>query len=222
MVVRRRRPHQPVHWVQVGKKTGFVPAHPGDQKDKPPVNLKHGMYTVASAGGGEHIERIGYDPKEKVEPLTVAPKQFRTAAYPQLAKTEPPKIEARLVADAATNAKSTDAKRNEVKITYDYGKGTFVRSGVEVGGRTTKPVVVGGLNSRGGFSDPGGRGSAGRSVEGGYRDGGAAGGAGRETSAGRSGGLGGEATSRGGGGSSSAGSSSGGSGGSSGSGGRPK
>ena len=52
VVVRPRRPHHPVHWVRVGKQTGFVPAHPGDQKDKPPVNLKHGVFTVAPGAGG--------------------------------------------------------------------------------------------------------------------------------------------------------------------------
>jgi len=214
VVVRKRRRHHPVHWVKVGKKTGFVPAHPADQKDKPPVNLKHGIFTVTSAAGGERIERIEFNPRERVETLSSAPKEFRAAAHPEGAKAEPPKIEGRLLADATPNAKSTDTKRNESRITYDYGKGTFIRSGVEMGGRTTKSVVVGSLNSRGSFSGSPAGGASGRPGEGGYRGGGASGNSGRESSAGRSSGSGAEATARGGAGniSSGGGSSSGGEG----------
>jgi hypothetical protein len=212
VVVRRKRPHHPVHWVKVGKNTGFVPAHPSDQKDKPPVNLKHGIFTVSSTGDGEHLERIAYKATEKVQTLTAAPKEFRAGSFPQLAKAEPPTIEARLVLDAALNARSSDTKRNESKITYDYGKGTFVRGGAEVAGSTSKPVVVGSLNSRGSFSGSGGSGSSGRGGEGGSRGGGAAGGSGRESAAGRSSGgygaSGGDSGSRGDGGSSSGGTSS--------------
>ncbi|HEY4950091.1 MAG TPA: FecR domain-containing protein [Candidatus Acidoferrales bacterium] len=224
VVVRPKRPHHPVHWVKVGKNTGFVPAHPSDQKDKPPVNLKHGIFTVGSTGDGEHLERIAYSATEKVQTLTAAPKEFRAGSFPQLAKAEPPTIEAHLVLDAALNGRSSDAKRNESRITYDYGKGTFVRDGAEVAGRTSKSVVVGSLTSRGSFSGSGGSGSSGRGGEGGSRGSGAAGGGGRESSAGRSssgyGGSGGDSGSRGGGSSSSGGTSSAGS--SSGGGSRPR
>jgi hypothetical protein len=233
VVVRPRRPHHPIHWVRVGKKTGFIPLHPSDQKDKPPVNLKHGVFTVGTTkGGGEHLERLNYNPKLEVQSLAAAPKEFRASANPELAKAEPPNIEGRLLADAAARAKlsdgrSGDAKRNELKITYDYGKGTFMRAGTDVGGHTTKPVVVGSLSSRGGISGSSGRNGAGRGDGGGYRGGGTAGGGGRESSPGRSsggsGGSAGEGGSRGGGGGGSSGGSSGGSNaGSSGGGSRPR
>jgi hypothetical protein len=216
VVVRPRRPQHPVHWVRDGKKTGFVPVDPSDQEDKPPVNLKHGIYTVETAKGGEHLEQISYNPKLAVETLAATPKEFRARANPGLAKAQPPSIEGRLLADAATRPKLGDGKpgeaqRNETRIGYDYGKGTFVRAGMELGGRSTKPVVVGSLNSRGSFSGSGGSGSSGRGGEGGSRGGAAAGGGGRESAAGRSSGgyagSGGESASRGG----SAGGSSGGS-----------
>jgi FecR protein len=225
VVVRPRKPHHPIHWVRVGKQVGFVPAHPADQKDKLPVNLKHGIFTVAPKAGGDRLERINYNSAEKIEPLTVAPKEFRAAAYPEYAKAEPPKIEAHLVVDATSRDTATsEAKRNEVKITYDYGKGTFMRAGAEVGGHTSKPVVVGSLNSRGGFSaSPGGEGRGGRGGGGDNRGGGTAAGGGRESPAERSGGSGtsgGDTVSRGGGGSS--GASGGGSSGGSGGGSRPR
>jgi hypothetical protein len=229
IVVRPRRPHHPVHWVRVGKKTGFVPVHPSDQKDKPPVNLKHGIFTVESAKGGEHLERINYNPKLEVETLAATPKGFRAGANPELAKAEQPRIEGRLLADAAVRAKLSDGKsgdgksgeatRNETRIGYDYGKGAFVRAGMEVGGKTTKPVVVGSLSARGSFAGSGERSGAGRSGGGGDRGGGARGGSGGGSSGGRSGESGG-----GGGGSHAGGSGGGGgsSGGSSGAGGHPR
>ena len=197
VVVRPRRPHHPVHWVRVGKQTGFVPAHPGDQKDKPPVNLKHGIFTVAPGAGGGRLERINYNAAEKIEPLAAAPKEFRAPTYPEYAKAEPPHIEGRLLGDAtehtklndakSSEAKSGDAKRNENRITYDYGRGRFMRAGSEVGGNTTKPVVVGSLSSRGGFSGSGDRGGAGRSVGGGGERGGSGGGSSGDRSSGSSG-----------------------------------
>jgi hypothetical protein len=220
LVVRPRRPHHPIHWVRVGKKTGFVPVHPSDQKDKPPVNLKHGIFTVETAKGGEHLERINYNPKLEVETLAATPKGFRAGANPELAKAEPPRIEGRLLADAAARAKLSDgksdeAKPNENRISYDYGKGAFVRAGMELGGRTAKPVVLSSLSARGSFGGSGDRSGAGRSGGGG----GARGGSGGELSGGRAGGLGG-----GGGGSHAGGSGGGGgsSGGSSGGGGHPR
>lgn len=195
VVVRPRRPHHPVHWVRVGKKTGFVPLHPSDQKDKPAVNLRHGIFTVETAKGGEHLERINYNPKLEVKTLAVAPKEFRAGANPELAKAEQPSIEGRLLLDRL------GVTRNETRISYDYGKGAFVRAGMELGGRTTNPVLVGSLSARGSFAGSGDRSGAGRSGG----DGGGRGGSGGGSSGGRSDGSGG-----GGGGSSGGGSSSGG------------
>jgi hypothetical protein len=207
VVVRPRRPHHPVHWVRDGKKTGFVPLHPSDQKDKPPVNLQHGIFAVETTKGGEHLERINYNSKLGIETLAKAPKEFRAGANPELAKAEPPRIEGRLLTDAAARAKLSDgksadgksdeAKPKETRISYDYGKGAFVRAGTELGGHTTKPVVVSGLSVLGSFAGSGDRSGAGRSGGGGGGRGGAGGGSSGGRSGGGSGGGGG---SRGGGG----------------------
>jgi hypothetical protein len=216
-VVRHKRHHHPVRWVQVGKKTGFVPAHPADIKGQPPKNLKHGIFVVSTDKGTDHIERVDFNPKEKVESLSRPPKEFRATSYPELAKAAPPEIQGRLIGGTAPNAKSTGVKGAEPAITYDYKKGNFIQSGAVVAGHTTKPVVVGGLDSRGGFSGGSGSrssGGGGRSGEAGSRGGGGSSYAGGGSSSGRSsgggGGGGGGSESRGGGGASYGGGSSGG------------
>jgi FecR protein len=238
VVIRKRKRHHPVRWVKVGKQTGFVPAHPHDKAGKPPANLKHGLFTVSSKGANLNVEHVDFHPGEAFTALPTAPKEFRSGAYPELAKADPPEIHGRLVARSLPNANSTGEKKNESKITYDYNKGKFMQSGVELGGHSAKPVVVGQLNSRGGFSSGSGTGYRGQSGKAGYRGGetssnerGGYSGGGRSSgsgasSAARSGGGGGFGGSSGGGGSRGGGSSSGGSSGgdnhSSGGGGRPK
>lgn len=231
VVIRKRRRHHPVHWVKVGQQKGFVPAHPSDKAGRPPANLKHGFFTVSAKGANLKIERVDFHAGETFTALPTPPKEFRFGPYPGLAKADPPEIHARLVANSAFYAKASGDKRNEPKITYDYNQGKFVQSGVALSGHSTKPVVVGGLNSRGGFSSGSGTGYRGQSGGAGYRGGGASSnqrggytGGGRSNSSGsaaRSGGGGSFGGSSGGGGSHGGGSSGGGSG-SSGGGGHPK
>jgi hypothetical protein len=152
VVIIGRRHHHPVHWVKVGKQTGFVPAHPDDKAGKPPVNLKHGFFTAPPRGNGESIERVDFHPNEKFKSLPSPPKEFRPGAYPELARTGPPEIRGRLVEDAAPGGKFTDTKTRESKITYDYKTGNFVRPGAPSGGHSTRSVIVGGVSSRGSFS----------------------------------------------------------------------
>lgn len=238
VVIRKRKRHHPVHWVKVGKQTGFVPAHPHDKAGKPPANLKHGLFAVSSKGANLNIAHVDFHLGETFTALSTAPKEFRPGPYPELAKADPPEIHGRLVAHSLPNANSTGEKKNESKITYDYNKGKFMQSGVELGEHSAKPVVVGQLNSRGGFSSSSGTGYRGQSGGAGYRGGGTSSnqrggysGGGRSSgsgasSAARSGGGGSFGGSSGGGGSRGGGSSSGGSSGggndSSGGGGRPK
>jgi hypothetical protein len=192
-VLRKRRHHHPVRWVKVGGRTGFVPAHPSDRKGQPPRNLKHGVFVVPAQETGKHIELVDFTPKDRVEVLGNPPKEFRPGPYPALAVVAPPEIQAHLIGETAPDAKYAAVKGNGSRITYDYGKGTFVQSGVELAGHAAKPVVLGGLNSRGDFSGALGvrfggeasRGSGGSSYAGGG------------TSAVRSSGGGGSSASRG-------------------------
>jgi hypothetical protein len=179
-VIRRKRVPHPVHWVKVGKRTGFVPASPLDKKGQPPANLLHGMYVPSRKDGIDRIERVDFKPAQKIEMLASTPKEFRAVTRPDFPKATPPEIRGRLLAATSRDSKLTNAERSDVKITYDYSKQQFVRGGVAMPGYTSKAVVVGSLNSHGGFSNrDSGRNSAGSSDR-------ASGGAGRESSASRS------------------------------------
>jgi hypothetical protein len=162
-VIRRRRIHHPVHWVKVGKQTGFVPASPLDKKGKPPANLRHGIYVPSRDDGIERIEHVDFKPAEKIEILASTPKEFRVVAQPEFAKAAPPEIRGRLLAETSRDSKPTNAGRSDAKITYDYAKQQFVRGGATIPGRSSKLVIVSGLNSHGGFSSREGGRSDGRS-----------------------------------------------------------
>lgn len=151
-VIRRKKCPAPVHWVKVGKNTGFVPAHPRDVPGKPPVNLKHGLLIVSGAEANEAIERVDFHHNEKFESLSGPPKEFRRGVAPELLKALPPEIHARLVDEAVPGANSERTRLNEPRITYDYNRGKFIRTGNDIDGHTAKPVVIGSLNSRGEFS----------------------------------------------------------------------
>jgi hypothetical protein len=202
-VIGPKRHHHPVKWVKAGGRTGFVPAHPNDLKGKAPLNLKHGVFLVSGDRAREHFERVDFDAKEKVAVLDNPPKEFRPGPYPKLAGAQPPEIRAHLIAETAPNAKLVAAKGNQPAIAFDYGKGKFVESGVELGGRATKPVVVGSLNLRAGFSGAsGGRtsGSGGSHGEANSRGGGSSGGGRGGGGGSYGGGGGGEGRGGGGGG----------------------
>ena len=187
----------PAHWVKIGNKTGFVPAHPADEKGKPPVNLKNGFYAIQpgkSAGIIQHAEHVSFDPKTEKAEEVEAPKSVRAAALPAFAKAEPPEISARMLAVPLHDAKSGEAATTS-KATYDYSKGRFLSVG-SAPGDTAKPVVVASLNSHGGLT----RGTNGRSFNSaseGFH--------GAGFSSGHSGGFGGGSHGGGGGGSSSSG-----------------
>jgi hypothetical protein len=151
-VIRRKRIHHPVHWVKLGKQTGFVPASPLDKKGKTPANLRHGIYVPSREAGIDRIEHVDFKPAQKIEILASTPKEFRVATQPDFAKVLPPEIRGRLLTETSRDSQLTSVGRRDAKITYDYTKQQFVRDGVAMSGRTSKPVVVSGLNSHGGFS----------------------------------------------------------------------
>ncbi len=89
VIIRKKRHHHPVRWVKVGKQSGFVPIHPSDKRGEPPKNLKHGIFMVSSSGRGDRIERVDFDPNEKVETLSDPPKEFRSGVNPDVASASP-------------------------------------------------------------------------------------------------------------------------------------
>jgi len=205
IVILPRKRHHPVRWVKQGKQVGFVLPHPRDEKGKPPVNLKHGIFVAPAKPGGE-FKLAAYDPKAKTEILNSPPKEFR-AEYPQTGTVSRPEITARLMNDSRYGAKSSKPEEENPKITYDYNSRKFVEEGKTVQGRETKPVTVASLSLRGefgalshGMSSLYGQRSAGSVYGGGGRSSGGSGysGGGSRGPAGSSGASGGGGGSRGG------------------------
>jgi len=194
VVGRKHHRRHPGHWIHVHNTVGFVPRHPGDQKGKPPINLKHGVFVPPAKEGGL-LQRLDYTAKEKYTVLTNPPKEFRGGGLSEFARVVPPSIHMYRVGESTLTARVPDAKERPGAITYDYRSKQFIQEGVPSGARQGKPVIVGTLNSRGGFSgSPGGRfassGSAGSGGSGGSGSGahGSAGGSSGGSSSARTGG----------------------------------
>lgn len=163
--------HHPGHWVRVGHTVGFVPRHPNDQKGKPPLNMKAGIF-VPSKESGKLLERVEYNPSMKVAVLTEAPRGARSETFPALAAAGRPEIHAAFVSDRSSNAKALTASASQHAIHYDYRAGTFVRPSTGTTGHNGKAVAVAGFGSHGGFSGGGGIHSGGAGGHGSYGGGG--------------------------------------------------
>ncbi len=197
----------PVHWVKYGGTKAYVPVHPHDVPGKTPLNLKHGVFET-SGKKGDSVQRVAYDASKSAQPLTSTPKEFRTAYYPTLTRTETPHLEAHLVKEASLSGKE-GTKSAGTAITFDHRSQSFsVGRQVTVGTRTsTVTEHFGGFQAHnGGGAWNGGSGGSGfRSgggSSGGFSHGGSNSGGGTSHSSGGgfSGGGGGSHSSSGGGG----------------------
>jgi len=158
-VVGKKRHHPPIRWIRAGNQVAYVPRHPSDVKGRPPLNLKYGLL-IPQQGPNASVEYVAFNPSQKYKLLSEPPKEFRDIQYPQLAKAERPEIQGHLLARLMAGAKDgpgLDGKRvdspvKDSPIKYDYKTRNFVQAGTSVGERTGKPVVVGGLTKRGGYS----------------------------------------------------------------------
>jgi FecR-like protein len=145
------RTHPPGHWVRVGGKVGFVPAHPKDEAGKPPVNLKHGIF-VPPAKTGEPLQHVDWDASQKVKILEKAPKEFQRATEARLSAASAPNIKAHLVAEASRPKSLSAANRGNPEIAYNYKSQKFMLSEHSAGGAKSKSVAVGGISSHGSVS----------------------------------------------------------------------
>jgi hypothetical protein len=145
------RTHPPGHWVRVGGKVGFVPAHPKDEAGKPPVNLKHGIF-VPPAKAGEPVLHVDWDASQKVKILEKAPKEFQGAHSSHLSAASAPNIKAHLVAEATRPKSPSAANRGNPEIAYNYKSQKFMLSDHSAGSAKSKSVAVGGITSRGNVS----------------------------------------------------------------------
>lgn len=146
---------KPIHaprpvWVRVGNKVGFVPAHPKDEKGKPPVNLKEGILIPPFKPGGR-MERLAVEQSQRVAVLGKAPREFRGEAFNQAFRVLAPEIHAHLVRETARESSVALSGHTASPITYDYKSHQFLMTASVVAG--TKPgaraVAVGGIDSHG-------------------------------------------------------------------------
>ena len=239
VVSRHRHHHPPVHWVKLAGKTGFVPAHPKDEKGKTPENLKNGLYETSGKRNGP-LTAIQLAANDPVKLLDKPPKEFRSVDYQPLARSEAPQLEAHDHAMLAgtkvmtSSADTTHEAHTPTMIAFDHKSQSFVLSRqVSENGRTVSQVepFTGRLDRTGsesggarqsfnsGSSFSGGRSSSGESGSRSSYSGGGGSSYHGSSGGGSGGGGGGYHGSSGGGGSSGGSSSSGSSGGSSGGGG---
>ena len=145
---RHHHHHPPVTWVRVGNKTGFVPRNPKDEKGKPPINLKYGLF-VPSNKPGHTFEKVAVDSSKTVKYLDEVPKEFREFA-PQLPVAQRPEITTRVLNSPLFGAHgSLHVAELKPTVEYSYRQNGFVLPNHEGTPHAGKPVLVTGLVSHG-------------------------------------------------------------------------
>jgi hypothetical protein len=123
-VVGHKRHHlEPVRWVKSGHKVAFVPIHPFDVKNLPPINRKEHVFGVSDRNGLT-IEKIKFDPDRPIELLKAPPREFSKAVPLPLPKADAPHMEAHAIRDTMT-AKYTVARAPGIPINFDHKSQSF-------------------------------------------------------------------------------------------------
>jgi FecR-like protein len=212
-VVGRRHHHPPFHWIKAGQTIAYVPLHPHDVKDRPPVNRMGPVFAVDQKDG-HLIEPLRLETVHTMQLLKEPPREFRESAPIPLVRASAPHMEAHAFRDFAAVNKEAGHLAG-VPITFDPKSQTFMTSHqVTQGSRivsVASPISnrMGDLQSHSGtFGGGGSYAASSRSggfggSHGGSSGGGAAHGGGMSSGGGGSHGGGGATASSGGGGSSS-------------------
>ena len=145
--VRPPHPRHPV-FVRVGDKVGFVPRHPDDAKNKMPVNLKNGIILLASKPG-EPVQRIAWDPSQKLTFLDKSPREFERESAPHPEPVAAPRINAHLMQEATQRNSFTAANHLTPRIEYDYKTQKFMMPAAVRAGAKVSQVAVGEIASNG-------------------------------------------------------------------------
>jgi hypothetical protein len=191
-VAGHKRHHlEPVRWVKSGRTVAFVPIHPYDVKDKPPLNRKEEVFAVSNKHGLA-IERVKLDPDHPVELLPVPPKEFRTVHMPPLSRAEEPRLAAYALKDAAAG-RTTLAKSPGIPLNFDHKSQSFTMPRQIMQGNKSVTVNApisnhgGNLQSHGGsYAGGGGFSGGGSHGSGGYSGGSHSGGGGGSSGGGGS------------------------------------
>ena len=220
----KRHHLEPVRWVKSGHRVGFVPIHPFDVKGRPPINRKGDVFAVNNKNGLS-LERVKFQPDQKIDALKSPPREFRNSYLRPLARAEAPHMEAKVMKATLPGNKGAMAKVVNVPIRFDSKSHNFTMSKEVMHGGKSVTVSTpisnrgGTLQARGGsfagghggFS--GGNGSHGGSGGGSHGGGGGSSGGGGSHGGGGGSSGGGGSHGGGGGGSSGGGGSAGGGGG---------
>jgi hypothetical protein len=164
-VVGGRHHHPPVHWVKYGNTVAFVPVHPRDVKDRPPVNRRNVLFAVNSKNP-RMIERIESPVGRPISLLREPPKEFRNASMPALARADEPHMTAHQIREVAA-VKGMPIRSTGTPITFDHRSQSFMMARQEIHAGHTVTVNApitnsgGNLQSRAVGPSGGGGGSSG-------------------------------------------------------------
>jgi hypothetical protein len=146
-VVGRRHHHPPFHWVKSGRTIAYVPIHPHDVKDRPPVNRNSTVFALNSKSG-RLIEPIELAATHPIALLKGPPKEFRAEGMTPLVHASEPRMEAHQLKDFAA-AKGSPIKMAGIPITFDPKSQNFMIPHETIqGGRLVS--VVAPISNRGG------------------------------------------------------------------------
>jgi len=125
-------PRSPIRWIKCKGKDVWVPRHPDDVDGKLPVNWKHVAFRPVGKKGPER-EAVKLEPKDIVEPLEEAPKEFRDLPRLGLVKAEAPILRAYETKDRLAGNKLAGGS----ELRFDRGTHSFLLAHeVREGGKT--------------------------------------------------------------------------------------
>jgi len=168
-VAGHKRHHlEPIRWVKGGKTLGFVPLHPFDVKDQPPLNRKEKVFApiIGKRGSEIAIAEVHFEADRPITFLKEPPREFRDVPLCPLAQAESPHMETHHF-EMGLGGKLQIAKSG-TPLSFDHRQQSFMMpTQVVHGGHSvtvTAPVSNrgGNLQSRGGsFAGSSGGGSHG-------------------------------------------------------------
>jgi hypothetical protein len=131
VVGQKKHHHPPVHPIGCRGKLCYVPINPRDEKGKPPLNLKYTVYRPIDKKGTE-FEALTLRPRDKVEVLAEASKEYLDPPALRLEKADPPKLQAHDAPVAAVASGTTGST----------GAGSVAKTTDGVASRATASTVV--------------------------------------------------------------------------------
>jgi FecR protein len=123
-VVGRRHHHQPFHWIKSGRTIAYVPLHPHDVKDRPPINRMGPVFAINNKNG-HWIEPVKLETATTMQLLKGPPREFRDFSPVPLVRASEPSMEAHSLKDFGV-AKGAPVHTGGVPITFDSKSQNFM------------------------------------------------------------------------------------------------